>query len=333
MILIFSNKEDSHPTPVIETLLEWDIPYFRLNTESLLTDYTFSWTGDNSEIDFIIKNISNNKICKGSEIKAIWDRRPLKPENLPIIISEEIDKSNLEEAHEFLSYLRYYLKDLPSLGNLVNDRYASSKLLQYKIAKNIGFKFPSTILANNKKAFEPLSLHFKELAVKPIGISGFISEAEEKEYIFYSKKIPSEMIEKAPEEAFSQTVTFIQEYIPKKFELRITVVGEEIFSTKINSQLMKEGKGKEDWRQGYDWGLKWEPFELPIEIAKKCLQFLKKMRLNFGCFDFIVTPDDEYVFLECNPNGQWLWIELETGQPISETIAKWLSNPPTNFNS
>ena len=40
-----------------------------------------------------------------------------------------------------------------------------------------------------------------------------------------------------------------------------------------------------------------------------------------GAFDFIVTPSGEYVFLECNPNGQWLWIEMETELKISEAIA------------
>ena len=48
------------------------------------------------------------------------------------------------------------------------------------------------------------------------------------------------------------------------------------------------------------------------------------MGLNFGAFDFIVTPDNKYIFLECNPNGQWLWIELLTGQKISEKIANAL---------
>jgi glutathione synthase/RimK-type ligase-like ATP-grasp enzyme len=49
------------------------------------------------------------------------------------------------------------------------------------------------------------------------------------------------------------------------------------------------------------------------------------MKLNFGCFDFIVTPEGEYVFLECNPNGQWLWIEMETGYDISKIMAKNLA--------
>jgi glutathione synthase/RimK-type ligase-like ATP-grasp enzyme len=47
--------------------------------------------------------------------------------------------------------------------------------------------------------------------------------------------------------------------------------------------------------------------------------------LNFGCFDFIVTSNNDYIFLECNPNGQWLWIELETGYEISKIIAENLA--------
>jgi glutathione synthase/RimK-type ligase-like ATP-grasp enzyme len=53
------------------------------------------------------------------------------------------------------------------------------------------------------------------------------------------------------------------------------------------------------------------------------------MGLNFGCIDLIVRPTGDYVFLECNPNGQWLWIELATGQKISASIAEWLINAET----
>ena len=61
-----------------------------------------------------------------------------------------------------------------------------------------------------------------------------------------------------------------------------------------------------------------------MESTESRLRYLKRMHLNFGCFDFIVTPDGEYVFLECNPNGQWLWIEEEPGMKISEAIAEAL---------
>lgn len=90
---------------------------------------------------------------------------------------------------------------------------------------------------------------------------------------------------------------------------------------RTDSQEVEPDKGKVDRRQGYDYGLKHLVSVLSERISDFCTEYLKRMNLNFGCFDFIVTPEGEYVFLECNPNGQWLWIEEETGMKISEAIA------------
>jgi glutathione synthase/RimK-type ligase-like ATP-grasp enzyme len=38
----------------------------------------------------------------------------------------------------------------------------------------------------------------------------------------------------------------------------------------------------------------------------------------------VITPDDDYIFIEINPNGQWLWIEQLTGMPISKSILNLL---------
>ena len=110
----------------------------------------------------------------------------------------------------------------------------------------------------------------------------------------------------------------------KQYELRVTVVCDKVFACKIDSQRMEEDKGRVDWRQGYEYGLRYEAYELPDAVKAFCIKFLQDMHLNFGCFDFIVTPQDQFVFLECNPNGQWLWIEQETGMPISQAIAECL---------
>ena len=102
---------------------------------------------------------------------------------------------------------------------------------------------------------------------------------------------------------------------------------DEIFACKIDSQAQQEETGRIDWRQGYEYGLRQEAYALPDSVASQCVAFLRRMGLNFGCFDFIVPPSGEYVFLECNPNGQWLWIELAVGLKISEAIADFLQNP------
>ena len=52
---------------------------------------------------------------------------------------------------------------------------------------------------------------------------------------------------------------------------------------------------------------------------------MKKFNLNFGACDLIRTPEDEFVFLEINPNGRWWWIQELTKMNIAKDIAKFLS--------
>lgn len=325
MILIFTNKADAHPTNVIKHLIGWGVPVFRLNTECLLTDYIFNWWCDEQGCDFYVKNIKNGLELYGHQITAIWDRRPFTPKKLSTKHKEKkVNKFLRNEALGFLQFIRFYLRDLYSIGNIVNDRPASSKMLQLSVAKRLGIKVPDTIFANTKNAFLPLLRKYEVISLKPIDADGFFTD-DGMEYIFYSRKAKSSEIMAQPNEAFEQTASFLQNYIDKKYELRITVCNEDVVACKIDSQSLDDDKGKIDWRQGYDYGLKQDIVTIPDNVKQFCIEFLKEMHLNFGCFDFIVTPDDDYVFLECNPNGQWLWIELATGYDISKIIAKNLA--------
>jgi glutathione synthase/RimK-type ligase-like ATP-grasp enzyme len=323
VILIITNKEDVHPTPVIEYLSERQLPVFRLNTESLLSDYEFCWKSHDQGSDFRIKNIRNGLECRRSDITAVWERRPEAPKELYIQSLSEINAHNLKEALGFLQFLRYYLKDVPSIGSIVNDRPASSKMLQLKVAQEVGFCIPDTCFSNRKEDIIRFAQQYEYVSLKSIENDNLCLD-DEFEYVFYTQRVKSDSLTEQPDAAFSQTASYVQQYINKAFELRITIVGKEVFACKIDSQIQDEDKGKIDWRQGYDYELKHERYALPAEITGKCLLFLQRMGLNFGCFDFIVTPTDRYVFLECNPNGQWLWIEQKTGMKISEAIADFL---------
>ena len=123
---------------------------FRLNTEALLTDYEFSWWADASGCDFVIRCKANSLSVRGSEVTAVWDRRPERPSELPVQNTALINKHNLDEAFGFLYFIRYYLKDVPSIGSIANDRPASSKMLQLRYALEVGFKVPETCFSNTK---------------------------------------------------------------------------------------------------------------------------------------------------------------------------------------
>ena len=47
--------------------------------------------------------------------------------------------------------------------------------------------------------------------------------------------------------------------------------------------------------------------------------------LNYGAFDFIVTPEGRHVFLEVNPAGEFMWLMRNPGLPIHEALADVLS--------
>ena len=325
MILIITNKEDEHPTPVIETLIKRNIPVFRLNTECLLTDYEFTWWNTSGLSRFIIKNKQTGLTLDIEDLTAVWDRRPKLPKELPFKVSEAINKHNLKEAAGFLRFLRSYITSTPSIGSILYDEYASSKMEQLQYAEFIGLKVPDTVFTNRQEDIIAMARNHQEIVLKSIASDGIMDDGNGTEYVFYSQKVSLQDIVNAPKEAFTQTVSYVQEYISKAFELRVTVVAKKVFACKIESQHLADNEGKIDWRQGYDHGLRYEPYDLPDNISEKCIKFLERMRLNFGAFDFIVTPSGEYVFLECNPNGQWLWIEMETGLKISEAIADTLA--------
>ena len=333
MVLVFTNKEDVHPTPVIGSLRKQGVPVFRFNTEALLTDYRFCWWNNDCGCGFQLENNQNGCVINNENLTAVWDRRPETPKELPVESSEEINRYNRDEAYGFLRFLRYYLYRVPSIGSIACDGIAESKMLQLDIARSVGLKTPVTCFSNCKQDILEFASRYKYIALKVIESDSIYNVKENSQHVFYMQRVLSSSLKEIPEEAFYQTVSFAQEYVPKAFELRVTVVCDNVFACKIDSQCQAEETGQIDWRQGYEYGLKHEIYKLPKDVSNCCLRYLKQLRLNFGCFDFIVTPTGEYVFVECNPNGQWLWIENATGMEISKAIADALQHPEKLTNN
>jgi hypothetical protein len=102
----------------------------------------------------------------------------------------------------------------------------------------------------------------------------------------------------------------------------VTIVGRELFSASIDSQSVPSAIV--DWRQSETEDLPHSIHQLPQDIQAKCLAYMDALGLSFGALDLVLTPNNEYVFLEVNSSGQWVWIEDKLNLPISETIADWL---------
>lgn len=305
MILIITHKTDFTADFVINKLNQRKICYRRLNCEDLFfSPFTIKFNG---KFQYSILNEAN--------YKSVWFRRTKLP---------EIENLSYEERlyilNETDSFFKNLFSSLPAkwLSQPDSVYKAENKLLQLKTAQQIGFQIPETIITNSK--FE-LKEFFKEnnenIIIKPISQTR-IQYSESLAFIFtntVSKKIIDEI------EKYDLTPCIFQQNISKDYEVRATVIGEEVFAAAVFSQT--DNETKIDWRKKK---LKFIKTNLPYEIERLCVQLLKELNLEFGAIDLIKTSEGKYVFLEINPNGQWAWIENQTGQKISEAIIKFLQN-------
>lgn len=118
-------------------------------------------------------------------------------------------------------------------------------------------------------------------------------------------------------EGICLTPIYLQEYIHKAYEVRVTIVENNVYAVRIDTE------NKIDWRVDYS-NHKYTKIICPNEVLEKCYKLMEDFSLNFGAFDFVVTSKEEWVFLEINPNGQWLWLEQALQLDISKNIVEYL---------
>ncbi|MEU0167721.1 ATP-grasp ribosomal peptide maturase [Streptomyces iakyrus] len=112
------------------------------------------------------------------------------------------------------------------------------------------------------------------------------------------------------------TAHLFQQRVPKVADVRVTVIGGDVFCVRIDSNLL-------DWRTDYSQ-LTYTPLEAPPGIRSALHRYMNRFKLVFGAFDFAVDEDGRWWFLECNPSGQWHWLETETGLPMTTALADLL---------
>jgi glutathione synthase/RimK-type ligase-like ATP-grasp enzyme len=115
-----------------------------------------------------------------------------------------------------------------------------------------------------------------------------------------------------------------QERIPKATELRVAYVAGRTFTGVIDAS--QSAAGQTDWRRATPDECRWQRGDLPEDITRRLVKLMKRLGLIYGGIDLIRTPEDDYVFLEVNPAGEWGMLERDLDYPISEALADALLN-------
>ncbi len=200
-----------------------------------------------------------------------------------------------------------------------------SKMTQHYAAGQVGLRMPETLYTNSPgEVREFIRRKGGKVIYKPFLSAGWSDGTYQ--YLSYTALLESESL---VQESIRLTPGIFQELVPKAYEVRLTMIGNRPFAAKLFSQ--ETSGGRIDWRQAQG-ELRIEPLEMPESIVEQCRGLLAKLGLVFGCFDFIVTPNEEYIFLEVNEMGQFLFIERYARIPLLDAFASFLLQGRVDFD-
>ena len=311
-VLIVTASYDEAPRYVGAALEKFGVPFFRLDTDRFPSEVQASFDPHEGVTIF-----DRQQSISSREVKSVWYRRnvaSILPENLNSGVREFCQRENR-------AFLEGMLTALPTQRWLSCPRaiwQAEHKLYQLRVAAQLGFSLPHTVVANAERTVRA-SASGRSLVAKAVA-SGYIAEEGGNRAIFTSA-LSTDDLEDLSGLALAP-VTF-QERVEKASDIRVTVIGDEVFAAEILSQSRESSRV--DWRATDNENLEHRTHELPIEIEHLCLRLTSHLGLNFGAIDLALKPDGTYVFFEINPNGEWLWLEDILGLPISDRIAAWLT--------
>lgn len=315
MLLFLDQENDAHADHVEAECRRRGVPFFRFCTERFPRDVRIVLRPDDISGHGIAGRLLHPEgEIDLADITGVWFRRPDAVQIDPSVPQGHRHFA-FSEADETLAGLYRALAD----RRWVSDPYAidagGHKISQLHLARRLGFQVPRTIVTNEPdEALAFFAACTGGAIYKPLRFVPIVEEGAE--HGIYTTVLDLGNVEEM-RDSIRLTPCLFQELVEKSYELRVNVIGERVFAAAIHSQEQEETKI--DFRLATE-SCRHEAVFLPEEIAALCLRITRELKLRMSNVDLIVTPGGDYVFLEVNPNGQWLWIEKMTGLPLTTAL-------------
>ncbi len=320
-VLIITHSRDLHADLVIPILVAKGHFPFRLDLDAFPRDYQLRQLIDNDGHANALRRLPDGEWLDLAHVGAVWVRKNAEfsflSEDLGV---QERAYAKLETEQALFSVL--YDLDCYWMSHPRALRGAQWKGEQLTRALRMGFRVPASIVTNCPQEARAFSARaggpviFKTMSTPTLGATTVGVEDRVSGGVA-TTILDADMLDQL--DAVRELTCHFQEYVPKQYELRVTVIGRRVFAAKIHSQ--EDARTMVDSRD-MSAPIRYESCVLPPEMELRCVDFVHSYGLEYGAIDLIVTPDGEYVFLENNPAGQFLYVqELIPELNILEAVA------------
>ena len=292
-VLIFSNCADGHSTSVASELLQ-------------LGRSVGTWCAsdlDHTELTWVpgegLSMVVDGSLMSIDRSTSIWWRRP----GIPSVSGLSAEEAQLvyDEVADILPGLA-----VSETGRCVDDPWvidrAANKLLQLATARDLGITIPTTVVTNSRDSGDDWLEGDKVIAKalsSGVGLAPFAAQITPQDWHF-----------------LASCPTQLQAQIDAAADLRIVTIGSIAVAWKRDRS---DGEPL-DWRMSDPTGAKFVALNGdPTEgLANK---ISRSLNLTFSVQDWLLAKDP--VFLEVNPQGQWLFLDL-AAEVVPPLLAKLL---------
>ncbi|MEW2133059.1 ATP-grasp ribosomal peptide maturase [Streptomyces sp. NPDC005435] len=307
-VLILTSDEDVTADMVVLRLVETGVPVVRLDPADLTNGValTGELTGRSADGQLSV----GGRLVRVGALRSVWVRRPGRAAARAARPSDWLTEESTQALYGLLRCAGARWMNHPDAA-----RRARYKPWQLHVARHSGFAVPATLITTFPEAAREFAGRFPDLVVKPV------SGAHPQEP---PRAVPTSRV--APDTDFTAVAygpTLLQQRVAKRADIRLTAVGDRLLAAR---KPVHPDAHPDDVDVRFAPSVSpWLPVEVPPRVAASVHRYLSEAELAYGAFDFAEDADGVWWFLECNQSGQFGFVELETGQPIARTIARWLA--------
>ncbi|WP_367125375.1 MvdC/MvdD family ATP grasp protein [Streptomyces phytohabitans] len=313
-VLVVAEQLDASADMVVDELNKRAVPVARFDSSDFPRSLTLFAAHGADRAGWRGVLHDGRRSVRLEDIRAVYHRRPGRP-----VIAEDVPEPYASWAREQADAALLNIVSalpVPWINNPHRDRLASHKPQQLVRATQAGLRVPRSIITNDPEAARGFASEVDvPLICKPV-VGGRLATGQGRPLMVATHALDPADID----DSLRLTAHYVQEAIPKAYEVRVTVVGKEPFACTLTATTAEAAT---DWRTDPE-GIEFGTTRVPAEVEAALLRFMEGYGLVFGAFDFAVTPDGDWVFFECNPAGTWAWVESRKGLPIAAAHAEHL---------
>lgn len=314
-VLILTTERDINADRMVRALVDRDVPVFRVDV---------GWFPQHLTLDAELRDgrwvgrlATAHREVALEELRSIWYRSPSAFEFPSTMSATE----RRHAQHEAKLGLGGVLAGLPVLWVNHPSRHADAgyKPRQLVAAARAGLGVLPTLVTNEAAAVSRFAGQSGRggTVTKMFGAPAICEQGGRR--VALTQRLSEPDLEDL--RGIEATAHQFQRWSPKQHEARVIVIGREVYAVAIRAG---SDAARVDWRADYG-SLSYEWITPPTAVRTGVLAVMAELGLVYGAFDFVITPQGEWAFLEVNPGGQYGWLEDTVDVPLTTTMADLLA--------